>query len=300
MPEYPDVELYLHALRTRVIGREISRFGIVGPNVLRTFDPRPRAVEGRTVLDLTRIGKRIDFALDDDLHVVVHLMIAGRFQWRSGGSKPPGRPALAWFDFGNERLVLTEASKKKRAGLWIVVGDDAVRALDPGGLEVMDATPEDFTRVLRRENHTLKRALTDPSLFSGIGNAYSDEILHRARLSPFLRTAQVDDEVVARLYAACVEVLEEWRRKLIEATGDAWPKKVSAFRPGMAVHGRFQEPCPVCGSPVQRVVHGESEFNYCATCQTGGKILADRSLSRLLKNDWPKTIEELEERRSRP
>lgn len=299
MPEYPDVELYLHALRPRVVGRTLARLGVIGPNVLRTFDPRPAAVEGRVVVDLARVGKRVVFEFDDELRVVVHLMIAGRFQWRVRAPKPPGKPALAWMDFDDERLVLTEASKKKRAGIWILRGDKELRSLDPGGLEVVGSALDDFAAVLRRENHTLKRALTDPTLFSGIGNAYSDEILHRARLSPFVRTATADDAVVARLHAACVEVLTQWRDRLIAETGDTWPKKVTAFRPGMAVHGRYGEPCPDCGSPVQRVVHGESEFNYCALCQTGGKVLADRSLSRLLREDWPRTIEELEERRRR-
>ena len=297
MPEYPDVELYLHALRPRVVDRVIDRFGVLGPNVLRTFDPRPSEAESRRVQDVTRLGKRIVFVLEDDLFVVIHPMIAGRLQWKACTAKPPGRPALAWLDLGGDRLVLTEAAKRKRAGIWIVRGEEGLGALDPGGLEVVGSPLADFAAALRRENHTLKRALTDPTLFSGIGNAYSDEILHRARLSPFLRTATVDDRVVERLHAACTEVLTEWRDRLIAEAGDGWPTKVTAFRPGMAVHGRYREPCPVCGSPVQRVLHAESEFDYCATCQTGGKVLADRSLSRLLREDWPRTIDELEERR---
>lgn len=297
MPEYPDVQLYLHALRPRVVGERIAVARAIGPNVLRTFRPRLSEVEGREIVDLERRGKRVVLVLEGELFLVIHLMIAGRLQWRAPGPKPPGRPALAWFDVGGGRLVLTEASKRKRAGIWVLEGREALDEQDPGGLEILDASATDFTDALRRENHTLKRALTDPTLFSGVGNAYSDEILHRARLSPFKRSGQCDEEEVARLHEACVAVLREWEARLIEETGAAWPKKVTAFREGMAVHGRYRQPCPRCEAPIQRVVHAESEFHYCPGCQTGGKVLADRSLSRLLRDDWPRTLVELEERR---
>jgi formamidopyrimidine-DNA glycosylase len=240
------------------------------------------------------MGKRIVFDLDDDLHLVIHLMIAGRFRWKDRGAKVPGKVGLAAFDFPGGTLILTEASSKKRASLHLVRGDDALRALDPGGLEPLTATVAQFGDALRRENHTVKRSLTDPHLFSGIGNAYSDEILWRAKTSPVKLTSKMTDEEVARLHAATIATLREWTERLARATGDAFPEEVTAFREEMAVHGRFKKPCPECGSPVQRIAYAENESNYCARCQTGGKLLADRSLSRLMHGDWPKTLDELE------
>jgi formamidopyrimidine-DNA glycosylase len=300
MPEYPDIQLYLHALRSRVVGQAPLAIRIVGPNVLRTVELRPEEFVSRRIVRLERIGKRIVFAFESDLFLVLHLMIAGRLQWRGTGGKPPVRPALAWMDFEDGQLVLTELSRRKRAGLWLLRGDAALRALDPGGLEVIGSSLESFSNTLRQENRILKRALTDPTILSGIGNAYSDEILHRARLSPFRRTQQLSDEDLGTLHTAAIEVLREWENRLLEEHGSVWPKKVTAFRDGMAVHGRYGQACPVCAAPVQRVRHGESEFNYCPRCQTGGRILADRSLSRLLREDWPQTLEELEESRRHP
>jgi formamidopyrimidine-DNA glycosylase len=249
------------------------------------------------VLGLRRLGKRLVFAFEDELFLVLHLMIAGRLRWRKRGSKTPGRIGHAAFDFPNGTLILTEAGTRKRATLFAVRGEAALAAHDPGGLEVLGASPAEFAAALRRENHTLKRALTDPHLLAGIGNAYSDEILHRARLSPVALTQRLGDEEIARLHAATLETLRLWTERLRAETGDAFPEKVTAFRPLMAVHGRYRLPCPDCGAPVQRIVHAENETNYCARCQTGGKLLADRALSRLLKQDWPRTLEELEERR---
>jgi formamidopyrimidine-DNA glycosylase len=256
--------------------------------------PPAAETEGRHVVHLQRIGKRIVIALEDDLFLVLHLMVAGRLRWKKPGAKPPGRIGLAAFDFTDGTLMFTEASKKKRASLHVVRGSAALAEHDPGGLEVLDTDLESFRAALMRENHTLKRALTDPRLFSGIGNAYSDEILHRARLSPFKQTSKLNDEEVQRLHRATRDTLAEWIDRLKQQTGDAFPDKVTAFHDEMAVHGRYKKPCPECGSPVQRIVYTENEANYCARCQTGGKLLADRALSRLLRQDWPKTLDELE------
>ena len=297
MPELPDVELYLAALRPRLVGHRLEGIRLGSPFLLRSVEPRLSSASGRTVIALDRLGKRIVVELEGELFLVLHLMIAGRLRWRPLGTAVPKRFGLAAFDFDDGTLLLTEAGSKKRAALFVVGGREALAEHDPGGLEPLAADLPAFREAMRRENRTLKRALTDPRILSGIGNAYSDEILHRARLSPFLRTGQLDEETLRRLYDAVREVLVEWRDRLIAETGDAFPEKVTAFRPGMAVHGRYGEPCPVCGSPVQRIVYAENEANYCATCQTGGKLLADRALSRLLKKDWPRTLEEMELRR---
>jgi formamidopyrimidine-DNA glycosylase len=268
---------------------------------LRTVDPPLAKVEGKRVLDLRRLGKRIVLGLEAELFLVMHLMIAGRLHWKERGAKLPGRSGLAAFDFLSGTLTLSEAGTKKRASLHFVRGETALVALDPGGLEVLEAKEPAFRAALLRENHTLKRALTDPRLFSGIGNAYSDEILHRAGLSPLAMTQRLSEEEIARLFDSVRRILLDWADRLRREAGEEFPEKVTAFREGMAVHGRFGEPCPVCGSAIQRIVYAENETNYCPRCQTGGKLLADRSLSRLLKNDWPRTIEELEEaKRLRP
>ncbi|MEZ5330662.1 MAG: DNA-formamidopyrimidine glycosylase family protein [Thermoanaerobaculia bacterium] len=297
MPELPDVELYLAALRPRIVGHRLERVRLASPFLLRSVEPPLAAVAGRLVESVSRLGKRIVLAFEGDLFLVLHLMIAGRLRWKALGAAVPKRLGLAAFDFDTGTLLLTEAGSKKRAALWVVAGREALAAHDPGGLEPLEAGRDAFAAALRAENRTLKRALTDPRILSGIGNAYSDEILHRARLSPFLRTGSLDEETLDRLRDAVREVLVEWRDRLIAETGDAFPEKVTAFRPEMAVHGRYGEPCPVCGSPVQRIVYAENEANYCAGCQTGGKLLADRALSQLLKGDWPRTIEEMELRK---
>jgi formamidopyrimidine-DNA glycosylase len=298
MPELPDVEVYVEHLRRRIAGTKLLAVRLRSPFLVRTFEPPMSSAAGRLVGGVRRMGKRIVFELDEDLFLALHLMIAGRLHWKKAGAKPPGKIGLASFDFEGGTLVLTEASTKKRASLHLVRGEEALRALDRGGIEVLDAGLGEFRAALLRESHTLKRALTDPRLFSGIGNAYSDEILHRAKLSPLRLTGALADEEVERLHATTQEVLREWARRLLEETGDAFPEKVTAFREGMAVHGRFGKPCPVCGTAIQRLVYAENEANYCPRCQTGGKLLADRSLSRLLHDDWPKTIDELEERRA--
>jgi formamidopyrimidine-DNA glycosylase len=295
VPELPDIELYLSALRARTIGRRLERIRIASPFVLRSVLPPISAAEGKTVRELRRLGKRIVFRLDDDLFLIVHLMIAGRLRWRQPGTKITPKIGLAAFDFENGTLLLTEASSKKRASLHLVSGDEALRQHNPGGVEVLDSSVADFTKALRSANHTVKRALTDPRLFSGIGNAYSDEILHRAKLSPAKMTLKISDEEAARLHQAIVDVMTEWTKLLQDEVGEQWPEEVTAFRPQMAVHGKFKQPCPVCGTPVQRIVYAENEANYCPACQTGGKLLADRAMSRLLKKDWPKTLEEMEE-----
>ena len=297
MPELPDVELYLWALRPRVIGRAIERVRLASPFFVRTVEPALALLEGRTVSALSRIGKRLVWSLDDDLFVVVHLMIAGRLRWRERGTAIPARLGLAAFDFANGTLLFTEAGSRKRASLHVVRGAGALAALDPGGAEVFTISRETFAELLRAENHTLKRSLTDPRLFSGIGNAYSDEILHRAQLSPARLTQAMSDDEIARLFEATRAVLREWTETLQRETGDDFPEKVTAFRPGMAVHGRYGKPCPRCGAPVQRIVYASNEANYCANCQTGGRLLADRALSRLLKEDWPKSLDDLERRR---
>jgi formamidopyrimidine-DNA glycosylase len=299
VPELPDVELYVTHLRRRIIGQALAHVRIASPFVVRSFEPPMRTAEGQTVRAVHRIGKRIVLDLDDDLHLVVHLMIAGRLRWREPGAKMPGKLGLAAFDFAGGTLLLTEASSKKRASLHLVRGAAALAAIDPGGLEPLAASAREFADALRRENHTLKRALTDPHLFSGIGNAYSDEILWRARMSPVRLTSKMTDDEVAGLREATIATLREWMERLATETGDDFPEKVTAFRDGMAVHGRYKQPCPACGAPVQRIAYAENEANYCARCQTGGKLLADRSLSRLMHGDWPKTLDELEARKRR-
>jgi formamidopyrimidine-DNA glycosylase len=296
MPELPDVVVYLEALRARIAGRVLEGVRLGSPFVLRSVDPPLAACAGRRVVGLRRLGKRIVIALDDELFLVIHLMVAGRLRWKKAGAKIPGKLGLAAFDFESGTLLLTEAGSRKRASLHVAAGEQALVAHDRGGLEVLDAELPAFADAVRRETHTLKRTLTDPRLLSGIGNAYSDEILHRARLSPFKLTDALTDDEIARLFDATRDVLNEWTRRLSDETGEAFPEKVTAFREQMAVHGRHRQPCPVCGSPVQRIVYSSNETNYCATCQTGGKLLADRALSRLLRKDWPRTIEELEEK----
>ena len=293
MPELPDVTLYIDALEARVVGHPLEKIRLANPFVLRTFEPEISELSGRIVHSVRRIGKRIVLGFDDELYLVIHLMIAGRFKWLAAGAKVPGKIGLAAFDFDNGTLVLTEAGSKRRASLHVVRGEKALRAHDPGGVEPLDIPLETFRALVRNERHTLKRTLTDPRTFSGIGNAYSDEILHRARLSPVQMSTNLSDEEMATLYHATRAVLVEWIERLRNETGDKFPEKVTAFRPEMAVHGRFRLPCPVCGTPVQRIVYAENETNYCARCQTGGRLLADRSLSRLLNVDWPKSIDEL-------
>jgi formamidopyrimidine-DNA glycosylase len=295
MPELPDVTVYIEALSERVLKQPIQKIRIGSPFVLRSFEPPISAAEGKKVLALRRLGKRIVFQLDDDLFLIVHLMIAGRFHWKPKGAKIARKYGQAAFDFPHGTLLLTEAGTKKRASIHLVRGEAALQEHDPGGLEVLDATLDEFRQALTRENHTLKRSLTDPHVFSGIGNAYSDEILHSAKLSPIRLTQQMTAAEIERLYHAVRESLVEWIERLRKERGTGFPEKVTAFRPDMAVHGKYRKPCPVCGSPVQRIVHAENETNYCAKCQTSGKLLADRSLSRLLKDDWPRTLEELEE-----
>lgn len=293
MPELPEVTVYIEALERRIVGEMLLAIRLASPFVLRTVQPRPAELVGKRVAGLRRIGKRIVIELEGDDFIVVHLMVAGRFRWLAAGAKIPGKIGLAAFDFSSGTLALTEAGSKRRASIHLVHGDEALRAMDPGGIDVMTATGDEFRDALLGERHTLKRSLTDPRLFSGIGNAWSDEILHRARLSPVQLTTNLDDEEVARLHAAVRETMEEWTGRLRRDAGDAFPEKVSAFREGMAVHGRYGQPCPVCGAPVQRIRYAENETDYCARCQTGGRLLADRSLSRLLKDDWPRSIDEL-------
>ena len=302
MPELPDVVVYLEAFERHVLGRRLEWVRLASPFLVRSFDPPVSAAEGRRVTGLSRLGKRIVWRLEGDLHLVFHLMIAGRFRWRERGAPSkqvalPKKNGLAAFDFEHGTVLLTEASSKKRASLHVVAGAEGLAEHDRGGLEVLDADAEAFGAALARENHTLKRALTDPRILSGIGNAYSDEILHRARTSPFKRTSQLTPEETRRLHAAAVEVLGEWIERSRREVGDGFPEKVTAFRPEMAVHGRYGRHCPVCGTPVQRLIYAENEANYCPTCQTGGKLLADRALSRLMREDWPKTLEELEARK---
>jgi formamidopyrimidine-DNA glycosylase len=292
VPELPDITVYLEALDARITGRTLERAEIAGPFLLRTERSAAECV-GRRVRELRRVGKRIAIGFADGPWLVLHLMIAGRLHWSAKSKKPDGRRTLAAFTFDSGCLTLTEAGSRKRASLHVV---DDPATLDPGGIDVMASTPDEFTRVLRSANHTLKRALTDPHLFSGIGNAYSDEILHRARLSPVMLTSRLSDEEAARLHSAVQDCLEEWIAKL---RTEAFPEKVTAFREGMAVHGRYKEQCPACGTKVQRIRYASNETNYCPTCQTGGKLLADRALSRLLRQDWPKSLDELEELRKR-
>lgn len=294
MPELPDVELYLDALDRHIGGAELQAVRCRSPFLLRTVQPPLSAVQGRRVTGFRRIGKRIAIGLDGDIWLVLHLMIAGRLHWKDPEAKLAGKRDLAAFDFADGSLVLTEAGSKKRASLHVVEDEAGLAALDPGGLEPLDIDIAAFRDALRRNNHTVKRALTDPKLFSGIGNAYSDEILHAAKLSPITRTQKLSDAEIERLFAAVRDTLTLWVDRLREETGDGFPKKVTAFRDGMAVHGRYGKPCPACEAPVQRIRYASNETNYCAACQTDGKLLADRALSRLLKGDWPKTLEELE------
>jgi formamidopyrimidine-DNA glycosylase len=299
MPELPDITVYIERLRPRIEGQVLEKTEVVSPFLLRTYDPPLEALEGRKVDWLLRLGKRIVWCFDDELFLVLHLMIAGRLHWKPPGAKLPGKVGLAAFRFGAGTLTLTEAGSKKRASLHVLRGREALGQHNPGGLEVLDADLATFAAALSRENHTLKRALTDPHLFSGIGNAYSDEILHAAKLSPLVWTSRLGREELVRLYESTKKTLEEWTDRLRREVGDGFPEKVTAFRAGMAVHGRYGQPCPVCGAAVQRIIYADNETNYCPRCQTGGKLLADRSLSRLLKDDWPRTLEELEEKRRR-
>jgi formamidopyrimidine-DNA glycosylase len=295
VPELPDVDVYVAHLERRIVGSPLERVRIASPFVLRSVQPPVKEAEGRTVVGVSRLGKRVVTALEGDLFVVVHLMVAGRLRWREPGAKVPAKVGLAAFDFPSGTLLLTEASTKKRASIHVVRGEEALRAMDPGGVDPLGASLREFAEALRRENHTVKRTLTDPRLFSGIGNAYSDEILWAAKMSPVRLTSKMTDDEIGRLRDATRETLVAWRDRLLRE-GDEFPEKVTAFREGMAVHGRYKEPCPACGSPVQRIAYAENEANYCARCQTGGKLLADRSLSRLMHDDWPKTLDELEAR----
>jgi formamidopyrimidine-DNA glycosylase len=295
MPELPDVTVYCEAIAARVVGAPLVRVRLINPFLLRTAVPPIADAFGRRVVGVRRIGKRIVLALEGELFLVIHLMVAGRFRWTPPGEKIPANLGLGAFDFERGSLVLTEAGKKRRASLRVELGEASLAALDPGGLEPMTSTLEAFTAVLRRERHTLKRSLTDPHLFSGIGNAYSDEILHAAKLSPVRMSTALDDEEIARLHRATLTVLAEATDRLRRECGDGFPEKVTAFRPEMAAHGKYGKPCPVCGSKIARIVYAENETNYCPTCQTEGRLLADRSLSRLLASDWPKTQEALEE-----
>ncbi|MBI3579564.1 MAG: formamidopyrimidine-DNA glycosylase, partial [Ignavibacteriales bacterium] len=294
MPELPDVTIYIESLQARVLNQPLQNIRIASPFLVRSVEPPIEMAKGKSVIGFHRIGKRIVFELEGDLYLILHLMIAGRFHWKKLGAKPAGKIGLAAFDFPNGTLLLTEASTKKRASLHLVTGKAALAKFNRGGLEVLTASLDDFRTALLKENHTLKRSLTDPRLFSAIGNAYSDEILHRAQLSPLRQMRQLTEEEISRLHRATQETLNEWIDRLRKETGNNFPEKVTAFHGEMAMHGKFGKPCPVCGSKVQRIVYAENECNYCPRCQTGGKLLADRSLSRLLKADWPKTIEELE------
>jgi formamidopyrimidine-DNA glycosylase len=298
VPELPDIALYLEALAPRVVNQPLERLRIANPFLLRTPDPPISVIEGRTVLDVRRLGKRIVFVLEGELYAVLHLMIAGRLRWRERGAAIPGKVGLAAFDFPTGTAILTEAGSRRQASLHLVSAA-GLQALDPGGLEVLESDLAAFGARLTRENHTVKRALTDPHIFSGIGNAYSDEILHAARMSPMKLTATLDDEEIARLYAATTSTLERWIRRLRDEAAGAFPEKVTAFREGMAVHGRYRQPCPICGAPVQRIVYARNEANYCANCQTGGRLLSDRALARLLREDWPKTLDAMEQRLGR-
>jgi formamidopyrimidine-DNA glycosylase len=299
MPELPDVVIYMERLHARLEGAVLESIRVRSPSLLRTAEPPLSAAFGRKVLGFTRLGKRIVTELEGELFLVLHLMIAGRLKLRPRGARLGGRIDMAAFDFDRETLLLTEASSRKRTQLHLVSGRDALAEHDPGGVDVFSCSAEQFRTVLTQESHTIKRSLTDPRLLSGIGNAYSDEILHRAQLSPVKLTRHFEDEEFDRLLRACRDVLREWTDRLRAETGDGWPEKVTAFRPQMAVHGRYGEACPTCGTKVQRIVHAQNETNYCPTCQTGGKLLSDRALSRLLGKDWPRTLEELEERKER-
>lgn len=293
MPELPDITVYIEALEARIVGQPLERIRIAKPFLLRSVDPPISSANGKKVVGVRRMGKRIVLELEDDLFLVIHLMIAGRLRWQPAGTKVPGKLGLAAFDFPNGTLILTEAGSKRRASLWLVRSEASLEQFARGGLEVLDATLQEFRERLTSENHTLKRSLTDPRLFSGIGNAYSDEILHRAKMSPVKHTKRLTDDEIATLFEATKEILVEWTQRLRDEAGGDFPGKVTAFRDEMAVHGKFGKPCPVCGTPVQRIRYADNETNYCPRCQTDGKLLADRALSRLLKGDWPKSIDEL-------
>jgi formamidopyrimidine-DNA glycosylase len=299
VPELPEITAYVEAFERTILGHPIERVRLQSPSLLRTWDPPVTAVEGLAVRGLARIGKRVVWELEDDVFVVFHLMLTGRFKWVKAGAAVPRKRAHGAFDFPHGTVLLTEQSTQKRASLHVVRGRDALTALDPGGLEVLDATLEQFAAALTRENRTLKRALTDPRVFSGIGNAHSDEILLFARLSPLQHTSRLSQDEIARLFEVTRSSLHDWIERLRAEFGDRFPEKITAFHPAMAAHGKYGEPCPVCGSPIQRIKYANSETNYCATCQTGGKLLADRGMSRLLGEDWPRTLEELEELRSK-
>jgi len=294
VPELPDIVVYIEALEKRILGQTLERVRLASPFLLRTVDPPLRAGEGKTVRELRRIGKRIAIGVEGDVWLVLHLMIAGRLHWRERGVKVSRPRGLAALDFPNGSLLFTEAGSKKRASLHVVAGDAGLQKLDPGGLEVLDADLKHFAAALTRENHTLKRSLTDPRTFSGIGNAYSDEILFEARLSPVALTQKLKPEEISRLFEATRATLLRWVNELRSETGEKFPEKVTAFRPNMAVHGRYKEPCLRCGAPIQRIRYADNETNYCANCQTGGRLLADRGLSRLMREDWPRTLDELE------
>ncbi|MGD2047466.1 MAG: DNA-formamidopyrimidine glycosylase family protein [Gemmatimonadota bacterium] len=299
MPELPEITAYLEGLDRTIRGQRLERIRVRSPSLMRTWDPPLSSAEGLRVLGFRRLGKRIVWEMEDDLFLVFHLMITGRLKWTKPGAAVPRKRAHGAFDFPDGTLLLTEQSTKKRASLHVVRGEDALAALDPGGLEVLDASLADFTAALTRENRTLKRALTDPRVLSGIGNAHSDEILLFARLSPLQRTGNLSEQEIERLYDVTRSSLEEWTERLRREFGERFPDKITAFHPDMAAHGRYGEPCPVCGSPIQRIKYADRETNYCATCQTGGKVLADRGMSRLLGDDWPRTLEELEELHSK-
>jgi formamidopyrimidine-DNA glycosylase len=298
VPELPDVAVYVERLQALTVGHVLEGIRLASPFVLRTVTPSPKELAGAKVVSVERLGKRIVIGMEGDRYIVIHLMIAGRLRWKEPKAKLPGKLALAGFDFAHGTLIFTEASGKKRASLHLVQGRAGLAEFDRGGLDVYTATPKQFAERLRSERHTVKRSLTDPTLFDGIGNAYSDEILHAAKLSPFRMTDKMEDDEILRLHRACKAQLTLWTKRLRDEVGDGFPDKVTAFRPEMAVHGKYDQPCPVCGTKVQRIVYADNEANYCPTCQTDGKLLADRSLSRLLKEDWPKTLEELEDRRA--
>lgn len=298
MPELPDVTVYVERLAALTVGQPVEAIRIASPFVLRTVSPSPRDLHGAKVETVERMGKRIIIGVEGQRFIVIHLMIAGRLRWKKKGEKLPAKVGLVAFDFPNGTLVFTEASPKKRASLHIVAGRDALKEFDRGGLDVFEASLAQFAERLRGERHTVKRSLTDPTLFDGIGNAYSDEILHAAKLSPFRMTSSITDDEVRALHRATTSTLKRWTKLLRDEVGDGFPDKVTAFRPEMAVHGKYNEPCPVCGTKVQRIVYADNEANYCPTCQTEGRLLADRSLSRLLKEDWPKSLDEMDERKS--
>jgi formamidopyrimidine-DNA glycosylase len=299
VPELPDIVVYLEALERRALGHRLEKLRLASPAVLRTYDPPFSAPEGKALVGLRRIGKRLVLDFGDELFVVIHLMIAGRLQWKDGKAAIPKKVGLAGFEFDNGTMLLTEQGSKRRAGIWLISGERALAAENRGGVEPLESTPEEFAEAITTENRTLKRVLTDPRLFSGIGNWLSDEILWEAKLSPVARSRQLTPEQIHRLREATKSQLNHWTELLRQQTGEGWPTKVTAFRPEMAVHGKFGDPCPRCGTKVQRIVYADNETNYCPTCQTGGKLLADRSLSRLLGEDWPQSLEELDEKRNR-